>query len=147
MRTRKEAQAIIFNQDGKKVLIFKKFDVKFKKFYWRLVKGGVEEDETEEEGLKREILEETGLKNVRVLKKVHEYEYFHPDNVKHHVSVYLVKGDVKEKISLRGDEDSPIIDSKWMSIKEAKKLLFYDSEKESLKKVHSLIKNLELIEL
>jgi len=59
----KSAGAIIFKRDGKiRYLFLKK---KYKTEYWDLPKGNIEKDEKEEETVRREIQEETGLKDLK----------------------------------------------------------------------------------
>ena len=137
MRIRKEVQAIIFDrQDGEKVLLIKKFDLLDKTHYWRLVKGGIEGSETDEEALKREIFEEVGLRNVQVVRKVYEYRYYFPADTEHRVSVYLVQGDIRETPVLADEETREVIEVKWFDVEGAKKILHFDNEKESLRKVY-----------
>lgn len=62
------AIGIIFNQDETKILFVKRRDVPI----WTLPGGGVEINETAEDALKREILEETGYQ-VRIVRKCAEY--------------------------------------------------------------------------
>ncbi len=133
MRVRKEVQGIIFNEKRNKVLLIKKLDRKFRNYYWRLVKGGIEEGETEEEALKREIFEEIGLTRIKILKKIHEYEYYFPNDLIHHVSVYAVEGDSQEKLDLKGDDNSPITESRWVDPEKAEKILEYEEERNGLR--------------
>ncbi|KKL15500.1 hypothetical protein LCGC14_2505000, partial [marine sediment metagenome] len=58
----------IFSEDRKKVLLIKRRDVPV----WTLPGGGVEDNETIEEAITREILEETGFQT-KIKKKVGEY--------------------------------------------------------------------------
>lgn len=136
MKIRKEIQAVIFDrEDTQKVLLIKKLDIVDKKHYWRLLKGGVDNNETDKEAVKREILEEVGLRNVQIKNKIWEYTFNFPEDIKHQTSVYSVKGDIKEK-TVTQDEDEGIIDIKWFDLKEAEKLLYYDEEKQALRKIH-----------
>jgi 8-oxo-dGTP diphosphatase len=59
---------ILFSKDLKKVLLIKRRDVPV----WVLPGGGIEKDESIEEAVIREVLEETGF-SVRIQKKVGEY--------------------------------------------------------------------------
>lgn len=60
--------AVIFSNDRKKTLLVKRRDVPV----WVLPGGGVEENESLETAIIREIFEETGYK-VKILKKIGEY--------------------------------------------------------------------------
>jgi NADH pyrophosphatase NudC (nudix superfamily) len=134
LRIRHEVQAVIFDDDAegdRKVLLLKKTDFSAKKYRWRLLKGGVHDGETETEALEREILEETGLRNIRILDKVHSYEFAFK-NVKHMVSSYLVKADSNEQIKLQKTE---VADCLWTTKEDALRLLYWNNEKEPLKRL------------
>lgn len=133
MRVRHEIQAVIFDdaEKVKKVLLLKKSNFSAKKYRWRLLKGGVHDGETETEALEREILEEIGLKNIRILDRVHSYEFVFK-NVKHLVSSYLVRADSKEQIKLQKTE---VADYLWTTKENALQLLYWNNEKEPVKRL------------
>lgn len=126
-------QAVIFDdaENVNRVLLLKKTDFSAKKFRWRLLKGGVHDGETETEALEREILEETGLRNIKILDKVHWYEFVFK-NVKHVVSSYFVRADSKEQIKLQKSEVAGYI---WTTKEEALQLLYWNNEKEPMKQL------------
>lgn len=134
MKIRHDVQALIFDEINgeKKIFLIKFYDPTKKHYTWRLVKGGVEKGETDEQAMKREIMEEVTLEDVKVLEKVHEYDFTYSDT--HHlVSTYLVKGNAKEKPKLNWDGDREIVDYKWISPEDAVKLLFWEGEKQAVK--------------
>lgn len=133
MRVRHEVQAVIFDEadDVKRVLILKKTDFSAKRYRWRLLKGGVHDGETETEALEREVFEETGLKNINILSKVHSYEFVFKD-VRHVVSSYLVRASSKEPIKLQKTE---VADCLWTTKENALQLLYWNNEKEPLKQL------------
>ncbi len=133
MRVRHEIQAVIFDdaEKVKKVLLLKKSNFSAKKYRWRLLKGGVHDGETETEALEREVLEEIGLKNIRILDRVHSYEFVFK-NVKHLVSSYLVRADSKEQIKLQKTE---VADYLWTTKENALQLLYWNNEKEPVKQL------------
>lgn len=133
LRVRHEIQAVIFDEVGndKKVLLLKKLDFSAKRFRWRLLKGGVKEGETEAEALRREVFEETGLKNVKILSKVHRYEFVFR-NTKHLVSSYLTKVNSRELVKLQKSE---VADYIWITKEEALNLLYWNNEKEAIKQL------------
>jgi ADP-ribose pyrophosphatase YjhB (NUDIX family) len=127
---RHEVQAVIFNDAGnlRQVLILKTADFSARRYRWRLLKGGVKEGETEVEALQREIFEETGLKSVKILEKVHAYEFGFRD-IKHKVSSYLVKADREEPIKLQKSE---VADCLWTTKEKALQMLYWNNEKDAL---------------
>jgi ADP-ribose pyrophosphatase YjhB (NUDIX family) len=127
---RREVQAVIFDDadNEKKVLILKKTDYSARRYRWRLLKGGLHDGESETEGLRREILEETGLKNIRVLERMFTYEFFFK-STRHTVSSYLVKADSKEPIKLQKSEVAGYV---WTTKEEALKMLHWNNEIEAL---------------
>ena len=134
MKIRHDVQALLFDEVNgeKKDFLIRFYDPTRKRYTWRLVKGGVERGETDEEAMKREILEEVTLKDVKVLEKIYNYEFDFKDT--HHlVSTYLVKGDINEKPKLNWDGDREIVESKWASPSEARELLFQKGEKQAVK--------------
>jgi len=130
MKIRKTVQAVIFSvNDEKKILLVKKLDQKKPEYHWRLLKGGVEEGETEEQALKREIQEEIGLKDVKILDRIYSYSYAFEDT-KQTVSTYLVEADPKEPIILDTKE---VVGCAWMTKNEALSLLYWLHEKNAVK--------------
>ena len=130
MRIRRTVQAVIFSGDEeKKILLVKKLDQKKPEYHWRLLKGGVEDNETEEEALKREIEEEIGLKDVKILEKIYSYSYVF-GNTKQTVSTYLVGANPKEPITLDTKE---VVGCAWMTKKEALNFLYWVHEKNAVK--------------
>ncbi len=61
------AHAIII-RDGKYLAVREKKDS-----YWKLPGGGIEEGETPEQALRRELAEEIGITEISELRKVHEF--------------------------------------------------------------------------
>ena len=130
---RREVQAVIFDDadNEKKVLILKKTDYSARRYRWRLLKGGLNDGESETEGLQREILEETGLRKIQILDRILSYEFFFK-NVRHTVSSYLVKADSKEPVKLQKSE---VADYVWTTKEEALKMLHWSNEIEALRYV------------
>ncbi len=127
---RQEVQAVIFDDVGnaKKVLILKKIDYSARRHRWRLLKGGVHNGETEIQGLRREIYEETGLRDIEILGKVQTYE-FSFRGIRHTVSSYLVKADSKEPVRLQKSE---VADYLWTTKQEALQMLYWNNERNAL---------------
>jgi bis(5'-nucleosidyl)-tetraphosphatase len=135
MNVRQEVQGVIFDQkDGRLVLLVQKKDRSVTRLRWRLLKGGVDEGETETQALRREILEETGLKNIKILGQVHRYEFVF-NGIRHAVSSFLVKADSREPVRLQQSELAGYL---WTQPENASRLLFWRNEKEAVRRLDQL---------
>lgn len=65
------AGGIVLNKSGKKVIVVHQGGVS-----WSLPKGHVEKNETFEETAKREIFEETGVMDLKLIRKFRSYERY-----------------------------------------------------------------------
>jgi 8-oxo-dGTP pyrophosphatase MutT (NUDIX family) len=118
--------------------------------FWQPITGGLEEGETKMEALKREIREETGIKNIiKIIEDVHYYEHRDLSLIEYfkkhgYVCRYLkayafgVEVSSDEEVVLDGKEHSEF---KWCSFQEALKLLkgSYYSHSESLMKLNEIL--------
>jgi ADP-ribose pyrophosphatase YjhB (NUDIX family) len=139
MKVRNEVQGVIFDKsNGGHVLLVRKRDRKVRRFHWRLLKGGINEGETKVEALRREILEETGLKNIRILSQVHNYEFVFK-GLYHRVSTFLVNADSSESVKL---QESELSDYVWAESGNARQLLYWYNEREALGKLGQLSESL-----
>jgi len=109
--------------------------------FWQPVTGGTEKGETKTQALKREIQEETGIKNLtKIIKNVHHYEFWDlckRENRQRLIKEYAYGVEVSpnEKITISREHT----EHKWCSFKEALKLLKYNENKESLKKLNNIL--------
>jgi 8-oxo-dGTP diphosphatase len=89
------AKAVIRDQDGK-FLIVREGD------RWQAVGGRLEKGEKLEDGLRRETEEETGIKDLEVLKAIHVDEWFSkPEGeLKHIVAIFFLCKTRTNKITL-----------------------------------------------
>jgi len=109
--------------------------------FWQPVTGGVEEGERRIQTLQREVLEETGVKNVaRIIEDVGYYEFW--DFFKREARSRLIKEyafgveiSSNEKIVI-GWEHS---EYRWCNFEEALKLLKWKENKEALKKLNEIL--------
>jgi len=94
--------------------------------YWTLSKGRIEEGETEEEGAKREVLEEIGI-SVEIKNKLGENEYVASDpkrgKIRKQVTYFLGKADMEE---LKLKETGGLDDARWFEASEILNLKIYD---------------------
>jgi 8-oxo-dGTP pyrophosphatase MutT (NUDIX family) len=109
--------------------------------FWQPVTGGLEEGETIVEALKREVLEETGIKNlVRIIENVDYFEYSNTHFVKGFVFikeyVFGVEVDPDERVTIDGKEHSQF---RWCNFGEALRLLKWDENKKALSKLNEIL--------
>jgi ADP-ribose pyrophosphatase YjhB (NUDIX family) len=121
-------QAVIVDKQLKKFLLLKRKGYHDDRFLWRLVKGRKNEGESDIDALKREIKEETGMKDFEIREKIFSYSFFLPENERVDVNTYLVVADRKQKL-MKEDEEENIIAYKWVGFNTAIKLLHYNEEK------------------
>jgi ADP-ribose pyrophosphatase YjhB (NUDIX family) len=139
MNVRNEVQAVLFDKSHvHSVLLVQKTDMRVRHSRWRLLKGGINRGETKVDALRREIFEETGMKGVKILQQVHEYEFIFKETL-HRVSSFLVEADSKEPIKL---QESELSDYLWTDSENARTLLYWANEREALNKL-SLLPNFQ----
>ncbi len=95
---------------------------------WTWAKGHIERGETPEEAAVREISEETGLKELKILEELGKQEYFFTlkgEKIFKTVHVFLVQASGDEKLDIQTSE---IQDGKWYGPEEAlEKIEYKDS--------------------
>lgn len=69
----KSAGAIVFKREGENI---KYLILQRNPKYWDLPKGNIEKGEKEEDTVKREVAEETGLKEIRIIPGFKEKEHY-----------------------------------------------------------------------
>ena len=113
--------------------------------HWDFVKGHVEKGESEEETVKREILEETGLKSNTFLDDFRErIDYFYRRRgrtVSKEVIFYLVKNTGEEQVKISGEH----IGYDWLPYRDALDRLTYKNAKETLRKAEEHLQRTGLI--
>jgi 8-oxo-dGTP pyrophosphatase MutT (NUDIX family) len=137
-KIRKTAQAVIYNKfDGEaKFLLLKRQDKYSKESLFRLVKGGIEESETPEQTIIREIQEETGLTKVQIIKEIGGHSYKAQGEVQE-VKAFLVLNTEKEetKIDSSLEEGFVIEEIIWLRGEDAVSKLTFEEEKGYIKSV------------
>ena len=136
--------AITFHKKGSEFefLIFKKAGGEKYWSGWQFMQEAIDEGESEEDAVMREINEESGLKNIEIVKKLDiktDYWYKEEGELVHKfLNFFLIQVDKGEKIKL-SEEHS---EYKWCSFEEAYSLLKYN--KDLFKKAYEEMKKLEL---
>lgn len=128
----KSVGAIILNAENKVLIMFSSANK-----YWEFPKGKVEKGEGELDTLKREMMEETGIKRFRLHPSFREYLYytFRVNNllIQKVVVYYLFKTGSAVRLS---DEHT---DYKWVEIADAAGFLKHSNQKDLLKRVQDFL--------
>ena len=105
---------------------------------WEALKGTIKPGETNEQALKREIQEETGLKKFKIIKSLNKQEEWKALGNKYIVvDVFLVQADMNEKIVL----DQEVVEHdkyQWVDKETALEKLTWSETKELLKNIKTL---------
>jgi bis(5'-nucleosidyl)-tetraphosphatase len=145
MPVERSAGAVIFRREGDKIyyllLHYPGASHRAEKDYWDFPKGHIEKGEKIEDTVKREIFEETNLKEIEILPGFKEtisyYFKFQGKNILKFVTFFLVETKEKEvKIS------SEHIGYEWLPFKEAIERLNFKNAKEILQKANEFLKKL-----
>lgn len=114
---------------------------------WSVPKGHVESGETLEQTALREIGEETGLKNTRIidkLDKVHFFYRFEGRLIFMTAFHFLIEAmDPDEPIVV--EESEGIVDARWFSAENAGQVLEYKSLKELLERSMNILKEMAVV--
>lgn len=105
--------------------------------FWQPVTGGVEDTETLEEALRREIREETGIKDLlRVIPDLQSHRFYAPRAVYEHAFGVEVRPGTKVKLS--GEEHS---DARWCEYQAARSLMVWPGNRTALERLDSILRN------
>ena len=145
MPVEKSAGAVIFKKEGNKIyylfLHYPSTSHRAPKNYWDFPKGHVEKGEKELETVKREVEEETGLKDIKFIEGFKEWiKYFFKykgKTVFKIVTFYLVETK-NEKVKISGEH----IGYQWLPYNQAIEQLTFKNAKEILKKANAFLANL-----
>lgn len=106
--------------------------------HWDYVKGHVEKNETEIETALRELDEETGLKDVNIIKEYKEdlsYIFSHNKQLINKTVVYFLAESKTNDVTISHEH----IDYIWLPYKEALEKLTFENARNLLKKAFSCI--------
>ncbi len=104
---------------------------------WEFIKGGVKEAESEVDAVKREIIEETGLQEFKIIKKIEGItkEYIGIGSRPNIHSIYLIESNMNIPIHIQKGEGAEHNTYLWTDAESVMSKLTWDSDKEILKKV------------
>ncbi len=107
--------------------------------FWQPITGGARPNEDKIKVLKRELREETGIKKIKkIINTKYSFSFMGDDDKKLKEYVYGVEVNPNQKITLSKEHT----EAKWATLKEALKLLKYESNKKGLKKLYKIIKKI-----
>ena len=132
----RSAGVILFNKaEGIQFLV-----LKYPSGHWDFVKGNIEEGEEEEETVKRELFEETGINNLEIhqgFNEKAEYNYYKKNNKVHKIVSYYLAETNQKQVKLSFEH----LDHKWSNYEDSMKLITFENSKEILKKGNETINN------
>lgn len=106
--------------------------------FWQPTTGRIEEGETKEEAVKREINEEAGIANIlRIVKNIHTFLI---EETGKNAFVFGVEIDPNEKIILNKNIYPEHDEFKWCDFNQALSLLKWPGNKEGLRKLNDKLK-------
>ncbi len=124
MPIEKKVGAVVYARQGSEIYFALVHDVFG---HWTLSKGGLEEDESDADGVKRIIKKEIGLTVTEVFEKLGENEYIanHPEKGKHRkqVAYYLAEANYEDVVL---EETGGLDEAKWFKATEILDLNFYN---------------------
>ena len=146
MPIEKSAGAVVFRRENNKIyyllLHYPGASHRAERDYWDFPKGHIEKGEKIEETVKREVFEETGLKEIKILPGFKEtikyYFKFQGKKVLKFVTFFLAE--TKEKDIQISPEH---IGYDWLTYEEARSRLNFQNSKEILEKANNLLISLE----
>lgn len=138
MKIRTEVQPVIYCRVNNHVefLIIQRWDSTKEELHYRIIKGGVQKDETQEEAVSREVMEEVGLNKLEIEKQIDRYRFTSADGIIHNVHVYLVRSKRRANFkhgNLKANQEK-IQQAIWLIAKDAIKILQFPQEKQCITK-------------
>lgn len=132
----KDTQSVVIKKSECKYnyLLIYRFDKDKKEDHYRIIKGRIEDEETSADGALREVSEESGLKNTKIIFHLPDYSYISGD-VRHEVSVFVVEAFGDEDINISSAKEGGFIIKKsiWVNPQRAIDLLNFEDEKKLVK--------------
>jgi len=133
MKIKEDAGAILINKKTRAIAL-----VKMHHNVWGFPKGGIRKNEETLDAAKREVCEETGIKKVKVIKELPEYQRansYHPDE-KLNIKMYIFETDETKLQHIESD----IAETKWCAIEDVAITLTIPEDVEFFLKVKKDVK-------
>jgi len=136
MKYEKSAGAVLFIKEKESTYLLLQYEAK----HWDFPKGNIEKGETDLQTVKREIEEETSIKDIEIIqdfKEIMQYHFkFEGELINKTVVYYLAKTKSKEvKISFEH------IGFEWLPYDKALEKLSFKNAKDILEKAHKFLKS------
>ena len=114
MRKEKSAGAIVFRKEKEPVYLLLHYEAK----HWDFPKGHVEKNETDEQTVRREVAEETGIEDIKLIKgfkeRIQYYYKLKSETINKTVNFYLARTNT-EKVTISFEH----IGFAWLSYEKA----------------------------
>lgn len=147
MLNEKSAGVILFRRNEQEGIQY--FCLYLRKDYWNFPKGHIEQGESEEECVKRELAEETGITGIKLVDGWRQqtqfiYKETHrevPEMIRKDLVLYLAEVDMNTKVNLliKEGKGERINGYAWLDFKTAHKYLKFKNLREILKEADSFI--------
>ena len=136
----KSAGAIIFKRGRpiKYLLLHYPASSKSTKDYWDLPKGHIEKGEKEIETIEREVREETGLRNIKIVEEFKEWiKYFfrYKEKTIFKIVIFYLAETKTEKVKISPEH----IGFKWLSYRQAMERLTFKNARDILEKANNFL--------
>ena len=135
MRKESSAGAVIFRKNKETEYLLLKYEMG----HWDFPKGNIEVGEKDEETIKREINEETGIDDITIIKefreKIHYFYKLKGELVSKDVVFHLAETK-KDKVKLSFEH----MDFKWLGFEEAMEKLTFKNAKGILEKADGFLR-------
>lgn len=135
MKKETSAGAVVFRRNKEILYLI----LNYEEGHWDFPKGHIEKGETEIETLKREIYEETGIKDITLIKGFKErinYLYAFKKNLIDKKVIYYLAETKKKDIKLSFEH----VGFKWLNLEDSIKQLSFKNAKQLLAKVDGFLK-------
>ena len=141
MRKEKSAGAIVFRKEKEPVYLLLHYEAK----HWDFPKGHVEKNETDEQTVRREVAEETGIKDIKLIKgfkeRIQYYYKLKSETINKTVNFYIARANT-EKVTISFEH----IGFAWLTYEKAMEKLTYKNAKEILEKANTFLRTHKTLE-